>query len=152
MAKCFSWDPWLELENLKEEMTRLVTQTTCPSPFVRKMGNVGQFRPVADVLETEDAFIVLIELPGLERENVFLEVHGREITVFGERKPPEDLPNGAFQILERAYGCFSRRFTFPSPIDAADVDASMQSGLLQVVISKRNTLRRNRQISVLVED
>ena len=152
MAKLFPWDPWLEMECLKEDMKRHAENTACPSPFIDNAKRLGQFRPLADVIETDDVFLVLVELPGLERQDVSLEVHGNELAVFGERKPPQALAGAAFQVMERSYGCFSRRFVLPEAIDAMAVEASMKSGLLHVQVPKRSRKLLKMNISIAVEE
>ena len=152
MAKLFPWDPWLEMECLKEDMKRLVEDSVCPSPFAAGLKRLGQFRPLADVVETADGFLILVELPGLEREDVSLEVHGNELAVFGERKPPADLVGAAFQSMERFYGCFSRRFALPMEIDPSSVEARMRAGLLHVLVPKRPAKPENRNIAITFEE
>lgn len=152
MAKLFPWDPWLEMECLKEDMKRLVEDSVCPSPFAAGLKRLGQFRPLADVVETPEGFLILVELPGLEREDVSVEVHGSELVVFGERRPPADLSGAAFQNMERSYGCFSRRFTLSAEIDPSAVEARMRAGLLHIRISKRPPRRENRNISISFEE
>lgn len=152
MAKLFPWDPWLELESMKEDMKRMVDECACPSPFTRNMRSVVQFRPVADVVETEEGFIILIELPGMSREEISLEVHGNELAVFGERKLPLDQSNVAFQVMERSYGCFARRFVLPVEVNSAGVDAVMKDGLLRVAVPKLPAQPRRRSILVVADD
>ncbi|GAB6110577.1 Hsp20/alpha crystallin family protein [Desulfomicrobium salsuginis] len=152
MAKLFPWDPWLEMECLKEDMKRLVEDSVCPSPFAEGLRRLGQFRPLADVVETADGFLIMVELPGLEREDVSLEVHGSELAIFGERKPPADLAGVAFQSMERSYGCFSRRFALPMEIDPPSVEARMRAGLLHVFVPKRVAKPENRTISITFEE
>ena len=152
MAKLFPWNSWLEMEDLTEEMQRIVEDTACSSPFLDNGRKLARFRPAADVIEGDDAFLVLVELPGLEREDVRLEVHGNELAVFGERQPPQNLVGAAFQVMERSYGCFSRRFELPVAIDAQTVVATMKSGLLQVRVPKRAQRSVNRIIPVLVDE
>ena len=152
MAKLFPWDPWIEMECLKEDMTRLVEDSVCPSPFVTGLRRLGRFRPLADVVETADGFLILVELPGLEREDVSLEVHGSELAVFGERKAPSEMAGAAFQSMERSYGCFSRSFAMPMEIDPAAVEARMRAGLLQVFVPKRPLRPAKRNVSIAFEE
>jgi HSP20 family protein len=152
MAKLFPWDPWLELESLKEDMKRLAEDVSCPSPFTTSVRKITQFRPVADVIETEDSYLVLIELPGLDREDIFLEVLGNELSVYGERPVLAGLSNAAFEVMERSYGCFARRFSFARDIDPQAVRANMTAGLLRVVVPKCSKRSTARHLSIAVED
>ena len=140
------------MECLKEDMHRLVEDSVCPSPFSAGLRRLGRFRPLADVVETAEGFHILVELPGLEREDVSLEVHGNELAVFGERKPPAEIAGAAFQSMERSYGCFSRRFPMPMEIDPAAVEARMRSGLLQILVPKRPLRPEKRNISIAFEE
>lgn len=152
MAKLFPWDPWIEMECLKEDMKRLVEDSACPSPFAAGFKKLGLFRPLADVVETAEGFLILIELPGLEREDVSLEVHGSELAVFGERKASPEIAGAAFQSMERSYGCFSRRFALSMEIDPAAVEARMRAGLLQIFVPKRPPRPEKRNISIAFEE
>lgn len=152
MAKLFSWDPWLELETMKEDMSRLVDNVACSSPFSRSAVKVARFRPVADVLEQDDAFVLLVELPGVELEDVVLEVHGAELVVYGERRFAFDSTKAAFHIMEGSYGCFGRQFVLPMDISASRVTASMRAGLLMVRVPKEPERPAKRTISVSVEE
>ena len=152
MAKLFAWDPWLEMECLKEDMKRLVEDSVCQSPLTAGVRRLGQFRPLADVVETDEGFLILVELPGLEREDVLLEVHGNELAVFGERKPPAELSGAVFHGMERSYGCFSRRFTLPMDLDPGAVEARMKSGLLHILVPRRPARPENRNISITFEE
>jgi HSP20 family protein len=142
MARLFPWDPWFELKSAAEDMHRLVGEACKP----------GQFQPVADVVETVDEFLILIELPGLSREEVHLEVRGNQLAVFGELKPPLGLTQASFQSMERSYGCFARRFVLPVHIDPGTVRARMKSGLLRIEVPKRIQPSGNRHVPVVVEE
>lgn len=152
MAKLFPWNSWTDVEDFADEMQRVVEDSACPSPFVDSGRRIVRFRPVADVIETEDAFLVLVELPGLERGDVRLEAHGNELAVFGERRPPLNLEGATFQAMERSYGCFSRRFELPEGLDLSAVTASMKSGLLHVRVPKRARRTHRRTIPVSVDE
>lgn len=152
MAKLFPWDSWYGMENAKEGLHDLVEGSACSSPFGDNARRLGQFRPVADVIETEEDFLILVELPGLEREDVFLELHGKELALSGERRPPTASSGAAFQVMERSYGCFSRRFVLPEDADGAGVQAVMKSGLLHIRVPKRSRRSRTGNIPIIVED
>lgn len=151
MAKLFPWDPWLELETLKEDLKRLAEDAACPSPFASSFRKVAQFRPVADVIETEDGFVILVELPGLAREDILLEALDNAIAVYGERPVLGELAKAAFHVMERSYGCFARRFTFEKIIDPQGVKARMKGGLLQIYAPKCRSTAITRHMSIEVE-
>lgn len=152
MAKLFPWAPWLELDSVTEDMRRLSEDWVCASSFAHNASRPGQFRPVADMVEMADVFLILVELPGLSREDVHLEARGSELAVFGERKPPQGMAGATFLAMERSYGCFSRRFTLPVNVDPGAVRASMKSGLLRIEVPKRTRSTGSRPVPVLFEE
>jgi HSP20 family protein len=137
MAKFFSWEPWLG---------EVVSALNAPTA-AHGVKRIVQFHPPTDVLETDEQLMIMVELPGLEREDITLEVHGNELIVYGERKLPES--SGVFQIMERSYGCFSRKIVLPSVFDASSMEARMRAGLLTIIVSKASFA--DRRIEVLVE-
>lgn len=124
----------------------------CTSPFAGDARRGGHFQPVADMIETAAGFLILIELPGLSREDVHLEAKGNQLAVFGELKPPQGLTGASFQTMERSYGCFARRFVLPVDIDPGAVRARMKSGLLRIEVPKRIQPSGNRNVPVVVEE
>lgn len=137
---------------MKEDMKRLVEDFSCPSPFVSASKRVAQFRPVADVIESEHEYQILVELPGLERQDVSVEARGQELVVFGERRLERDTSGATFQVMERSYGCFARRFTFSMDVEGKEIRASMKAGLLVVVVSKARPDSAKRHISIRVNE
>jgi len=92
--------------------------------------------PPADVYETADAFVILLELAGLVREDVQIEAQADRITLSGTRQPPAGTP-GRYHTMERGHGRFARVFAFPEPIDVEGIAADFHDGLLTVTIPKR---------------
>jgi HSP20 family protein len=95
----------------------------------------GSWMPQADVYETPDAFVVLLELPGLVQEDVEVGVTDNLLTVKGERRLLGPRPESFFR-MERSYGAFSRSFRFGAAIDTARVSAQFSSGLLRLELPK----------------
>jgi len=85
--------------------------------------------PLADVFDTPEAYLLEIELPGLARDSIDVQVEGRELTVRGERHPGGGR-SATFHRLERQYGPFARSFRFDVDIDAESVRAEIRDGLL----------------------
>ncbi len=92
--------------------------------------------PPVDVQETEDAYILTAELPGLSKDDVSITLEENLLTLSGERTFQEKEERENFHRVERAYGSFSRSFSLPSQVDASKVDATVKDGLLKVEIAK----------------
>jgi HSP20 family protein len=94
----------------------------------------GPFTPVADVEETHDAYRVEIELPGVKKGDLDVEIAGRRLSVSGERKARERV--GLIRTRERAVGRFHYEVTLPGDIDDDGVEAHLDEGVLTVRIAK----------------
>ncbi len=92
--------------------------------------------PPVDVRETEDAFIVTAELPGLSREDIQITLENDILRVSGERKFERDEKPENYHRIERSYGAFTRAFPLPSQVDAERVQAAFESGVLTITVPK----------------
>lgn len=124
-----------ELARLRERFHAVLQEALLRSPFAGGAGAPpGSWSPFADVVETDGAFVVSIELPGVERDAVELTAVGRRLEVSGHRPLP---PDASFARMERSYGGFRRRFDLPAPIDVDRLSAELAHGVLTVTAPKR---------------
>lgn len=100
------------------------------------------FTPVADVEETPEAYLVEIELPGLTREDIDIEIAGQHLTVRGERKEKERV--GILRRRERTVGRFCYEVTVPGDVEDEGVEASLDDGVLHVRLPKPERERPRR--------
>jgi HSP20 family protein len=116
-----AWDPLQDLLSWHERLHRPQGQGWAPR---------------ADVYETPDSYVLVLELAGLTAED--FEVHATEdqVTVSGQRQIGT-VTDGRFVLVERGQGAFSRAFSFPQPIAMHDVTADFSHGLLTVTLPKR---------------
>jgi HSP20 family protein len=117
------WDPVRDLLTMQERLDSLFGQAT------------PGWVPPADVVEYGDEYRVTIEVPGLSREDVTLDVAGNAVTVRG-RRPSDGCPTERYQQLERDHGAFSRTFRFGDAIAAESITADLADGVLVVRIPK----------------
>lgn len=143
MAK-LNWTPWMSVGELKDTMDRYFNDSLSgmDMPGFREKGKL--WVPVADVMETEHAFVYMVELPGIEMDLVRVEVKENDLWVYGERRFEKDIQGGVYQVLERNYGPFARNFALSPKADKNSVKAWFKDGLLTVQVSKtrRNANRR----------
>lgn len=105
--------------------------------------------PKVDVAETEDAFLVTAELPGLKREDVKVSFEDSVLTISGERKEETEQKEKTYYRRERAYGQFKRTFRVGTEVDVDGISASFADGVLQVTVPKAEVVKP-RQIEVSV--
>ena len=114
-----------------------------------KSSTPSQWSPVVDIVETPTAFTLEADLPGLKREDFNLEVIGNTLTIKGERKNPAASENTQYRRSERRYGAFERTFRFAENVDAANVAAKFEDGVLRVTLPKPEQARpRKVEVSV----
>ena len=107
--------------------------------FNRVLGTVGNgsrvtgFVPVLDVRETEDEYLVLVDVPGVKKEDVSIELNDHELTISGVRTPVE---TGGVVRAERPYGSFVRSLTLPQGVDVEKIVADYQDGVLALRVPK----------------
>ncbi len=101
--------------------------------------------PETDVVETEREIRVSVEMPGLKRDNIDIDVENNVLTIRGEkREEREEGEEGKYHIAERRYGTFTRSFVLPRDVDAENIQAQFQDGVLNVTIPKSERARRRR--------
>ncbi|MGH7339345.1 MAG: Hsp20/alpha crystallin family protein [Candidatus Rokuibacteriota bacterium] len=130
---------WTPSDLFRPRFDRLFDQTFAnffePVRGGEEVTNRGWLPPV-DVRETEDALTLLVELPGIKREDVDITVEDRTLTVHGERKFEQDLERENYHRIERAYGTFTRTFTLPANVQADNVKATFADGVLTIELPK----------------
>jgi HSP20 family molecular chaperone IbpA len=96
----------------------------------------AEWRPQVDVVETVDAFVIEVDLPGVEPNRVQVAVEGQHLTIAGERR--RGAPSGPERavLAERPLGRFVRRLEFRARLDAAQVRQSFANGVLRLVVPK----------------
>ena len=128
------WEPARELDTLQGEVNRLF------DTFFGGAGNGGnrtrRWVPAMDLVETEDALVLNADLPGLEREDVSIEVKDNVLTVSGKRDAEHKEKADGYYRVERAFGSFSRSLALPQGVDPAKVQANFDKGVLEVTIPK----------------
>ncbi len=129
--------PWMSLSEFSEQLDRL-EDVLDAATFGLGVGDKGYvWTPAADVLETEQEFIILLELPGLDLSDVTVEAKAGDILVWGERRMERDQDQSVYHMLERSYGPFARRFSLTREADPASIRATLKDGLLTVVVGKK---------------
>jgi HSP20 family protein len=123
---------------MQNEMNRLFN-TFFDSPSPSNGGGHAVARrwiPAMDVVETDDHFVLRADLPGLAENDVKIELEDNVLTVSGERKAEHEQRSEGYYRVERSFGSFSRSLTLPEGVNADAIQASFDSGVLEVRIPK----------------
>lgn len=92
--------------------------------------------PRMDVKESEDAYILHADLPGLKQDEVKITLNDHVLTISGERKHADEKKNEKYHFIERAYGSFQRSFSLPSSINGEKIKAEYKEGVLNITLPK----------------
>src|SRR5215469_7431604 len=128
------WDPFRELNALQNRMSRL---------FEEQYGGreealtAGAFVPPVDIYEDEHSIQLKLEVPGIDQKDLDVKVENNVLTVSGERKFEKEEKEENFRRVERRYGSFTRSFTLPNKVNAEDVSANYENGILKIKLGKR---------------
>ena len=136
------WEPLNELEQVNERLRRILDQTFGDFGLSSLVGEVTSWSPPVDVEETDDAYVLEAELPGVKREDVNIEVAGNELTISGEIKEKER--KGVVRRRTRRTGRYEYRVTLPDQVDGEKVDANLKDGVLAVRVPKSQRQQRRK--------
>ncbi len=96
------------------------------------------FAPMSDMFETADSVVVQMELAGVKKEDINVEVYGSRLEISGMKRRKRFAEEDSFQRMERPFGFFKRVFDLPYRFDGNSISASFDEGLLEIIIPKRN--------------
>jgi HSP20 family protein len=142
MATRTRWDPFQDLRDAQEEMAQM---TQMSQMLARALGLQGQpqgsgtataWAPALDISERKDAYLVTVELSGVEAEDLEITLEDGLLTIQGERHFAHDSSEQQFHRVERRYGAFRRSITLPAQVQAEQIEASFDNGVLQIVVPK----------------
>ncbi|MCF6733642.1 Hsp20/alpha crystallin family protein [Blastococcus sp. KM273129] len=132
------WDPFRELDELTQRVNSLWETGL--------NGDLHGWAPLADVEETDDAYVVEIDLPGVKRDDIDIQLTDRQLTVSGEIKEKER--TGILRRRTRRVGQFQYSVTLPADVDPDKVTAHLDDGVLTVRVPKPEQAKPRRiQIS-----
>jgi HSP20 family protein len=130
-------DPFRELRNLQDEMTRLFSGVAPSAGSNREDMAYGAWNPRVDIFEDKENLVLEAELPGMNREDFDLSIENNVITLSGERKFENKTEGENYHRVERNYGSFTRAFTLPQTVNPEGAQAEYNNGVLRVSLPKR---------------
>lgn len=143
MANLIRWNPMREMMSLRDEMDRLIDQTFSG-------GSLGPWQSstnwglALDVAENDDAFIVTASIPGMKPDDLDITITDNVLTIKGEYKADKTIEEEQYHIRERRYGSFGRSITLPVAVNADEVDANYENGVLTLTVPKAEEVKPRR--------
>lgn len=138
---------WTPMESLRRDFNRLFEDfgDLWRSPMRHALLGPGSVwsrdltwaaTPAVDIAETDKAYEITAELPGLDEKNVEVKVANGMLTIKGAKKEEKEEKKKDYYLSERRYGSFERRFQIPEGVEADKIEATFKKGLLTVTLPK----------------
>lgn len=145
------WNPLHDLMLLQDRMNRLFEDATDRRARAANSDEIetADWHPVADVYDTEGAYIIAVDLPGVERSALEIDLDDDKLIIRGTRT----IDTSGDKVKERVarpYGRFRRSFTVPANVAHKGIKAEYRDGVLEITLPKRNETRGQR-IQIKVE-
>jgi HSP20 family protein len=98
--------------------------------------SIWGWNPVVDIYENEENIVIKAELPGVDKNDIVVDVKGRVLTLKGERSTDNEVKEDNYYRQERSYGKFERAFALPVEVDPEKIKADYKDGILKIDIPK----------------
>lgn len=147
MMNLVKWSPWREMPALYNRFNRLFDD-----PFFRvgqmdDDAGMGMWNPAVDLYEKDDHFMIKAELPGVNKDDIKIDLQDQLLTLSGERTYDNEIKEENYYRRERSYGKFQRAFTLPADVDSDKIKAEFKDGLLQIEVPKPEE-KKAKQVTV----
>lgn len=146
-----NWNPLQELEEMPSRILRAMNLT--PSRHYRNGDSLSMesasWIPRVDVSEDDDEYMIKVELPEVEKNDIKVSVDGGVLTLSGERRFEKEESGKTYHLSERSYGTFARSLTVPEDADPDRISAEFKEGMLKVTLPKAES-KKPKHIQVKV--
>jgi HSP20 family protein len=132
--------PLRDVEQVTDRMRRLLDESF--GGWTALLAEAAAWTPPVDIEETDDAWLVEAELPGVDRKDIDIELVGNELAITGEIKERERA--GILRRKTRRVGRFEFRVTLPDQVDQDKIEANVRDGVLTVRVPKAERAQRRR--------
>lgn len=102
-------------------------------------------RPKVDIAEQDDHYTISVEIPGVEKEDVTLEIEGHTLHISGEKKRESERREEDYHRIERAYGTFRRSLNLPDDVKTDKVEARYHHGVITITVPRATDQKKNAQ-------
>jgi HSP20 family protein len=150
------WRPFMGLTGWERDMDRMLedffgrrTRPWWPERWSRT-DELELRAPAVDVFEEKDDIVVKAELPGIEKDNIEVNLTDHTLTIKGEKKKEEEVKEENYYRSERSYGSFVRTVELPKDVRSDKVKAAFKNGILEVRMPKTEEAKA-KEIKVKVE-
>jgi HSP20 family protein len=149
-TRSFLRDPALDVSNVGNRISRLFDEALSNLDGQNRDSASASWVPAVDILEQADAIRITAELPGVKPEDVKISLENNVLTIHGTKEQVAEERTERVHRYERTYGAFERSFMLPATVDASNIKATYEHGVLTVTLPKVEQAKP-RQIEVQVQ-
>lgn len=131
----WSADPFRRFSQLQRQMDDLFQDITS-TPALSGTWGGQSFLPSCDLTEVEDHYVLRMDIPGMSKDDIKIEMRGSQLSISGERKEEAEEETMGNYRSERSYGAFERTFTLPEDVKAEHISSEYKDGVLSIAIPK----------------
>jgi len=134
------FDPFNELQKMQRAFF---------SPYEKKDDeSITAFVPKVNTREDEKAYYLDIDLPGVKKEEINVDVNDGVLSIYGERNFKEEVKEEHYYKVETHFGKFQRVFSLPENVDADMIEAKNSDGVLEIIIPKKEETKNKKKIEI----
>src|SRR5712671_4691404 len=133
------WEPFREFSTMQDRvnrMNRLFRESYSPEAPEEALTTTS-FAPPVDIYEDEHNITLKVDVPGIDEKDIDVRIENNTLTVHGERKIEKEEKEENFRRVERQYGSFTRTFNLPTTVDAENIQADYEKGVLKIKLAKK---------------
>ena len=144
------WDPFRDVATLQDRINRIFNESFGRTRDLDEEVSLNDWSPPVDIYETGDGIVLKVELPGVNKDDVSVEVKGNVLTLKGERLLDPKIKDEHYYRKERSFGKFNRSFSLQETIKPDLIKASFKDGVLTVAIPRPEE-EKPKQITVDID-
>jgi HSP20 family protein len=129
------WSPLSDAECFRNSISCLFDESFFPAKWDEELAS-SRLNPAVDVYENDNSYVISAEIPGVDKENISVDLKDNVLTIKGESSCKDEKKEEKYFCKERAYGKFQRAFTLPRGADSEKISADYKDGVLKVSIPK----------------
>ena len=129
--------PFEEMERVAEDLFRRPFSLLGPSWLQRmRMPVMEEVTPTVDIFEEGDEFVVKAEIPGINKEDISVDITDSTVVISGQKKKEEKVEEKNYYRMERSFGSFSRSLRMPAEVQTDKANAKFKDGILEIRVPK----------------
>lgn len=121
-----------------------------PASEAEQEKSIYNWEPYTNIVETQDNYKISLELPGVKKDDVKINVIDNTLVIKGEKKRDEEIDEKRYYRFERVFGAFERKIQFTSDVDVNKINASFKDGILNIEVGKKEE-SKPKEISIKVQ-